>query len=65
MQDERGEMDMARSRLLKEMGELIYLSQTDEEAAHSRADDALCSMLEQHGEYTLVKAFRKVRKWYA
>ena len=49
----------------RELEELKKLNNYDPEAAHGRADNLLCDILEQIGEDEIVKAFRAVEKWYA
>lgn len=40
-------------------------SNQDTEAAHSRADDVLCEVLDYLGCQHLVAEWRKVPKWYS
>lgn len=53
-------------RFQAELEQLIELKDDDDtEVAHIKADGILCSILEKLGEIEIVKAYKKVDKWYA
>ena len=51
-----------KQKLLKVLGELLVLSESDPEAAHGKADEAL---LEYIADPAITVAFDEIKKYYA
>lgn len=61
-----GVMKRNNKLLKKALGQMVLQQkETDNEVAHSRADDILCDTLKALGFGELVKAFDEIDKWYA
>jgi hypothetical protein len=57
---------MLIQRYITDLDKLKELAQSpDTECAHSEADAVLCKLLIELGEYDVVTAYRKIKKWYA
>lgn len=55
----------AEEPYLEQMMAEVERSHSDEEIAHTCADEILCDLLKELGYERLVKAFNNVWKWYA
>lgn len=50
---------------VKSMEQIRKDYKDDPEAAHSKADDLLCTTLKDLGFSALVESYKKVKRWYA